>query len=751
MKFRLNRFWRNTMTVSAFVAIAGSASAGGPTYKIIVNEFLRAGDLNTGNEWAELVLLEDMSAAELNTYFLGDSTSSTNAKFAGYQFTGMEGINNTYCKGTIITVAGDTGPASDTSYNPAVNDWNITLKTSGTNLTSNGSNGDFAGTDVVYVDTDGTNGSAVLTANGFAINWDSSPGPFGSNATFTLTNSPANNTGVQLSDIVDNAHLDGSWASDVAQASLTPGVPNGGNNSSSIFALRDSLANIASGDVSLDEGNAGTTAFVFTVTRTNGCLGATVFYDVNPTGANAADAADFGGSLPTGSVSFNAGETSKDITVLVSGDTTVENDETFILSVFDGPLPPAPVEGGGSLLLTTATGTILNDDVNNADITIDDVTQTEGNAGTTTFDFTVSITPGFTGDISVDFATADNTATTADNDYVATSGTVDFSSDNPGVVTQTVSVTVNGDTTVESDETFFVNLSNVQGAAVIADSQGLGTIQNDDVANISINDVTQTEDNAGTSTFNFTVSIDQSVTASVEVNTANGTATAGSDYTAIAGQVVNFTSGGVTSQTVSVTVNGDVTIEPNETFFVNLSNASGALIADNQGQGTILNDDNVQAVLSGTKSVSGDLVPGGTATYTIVLSNTGPNPQNNNPGDEMTDTLPDGVTFVSANATSGTVSNVGNMVSWNGSIPAAASVTITINTAISNSAVGQIDNQATINFDNDGDNSNESSALSNIAGFFIPFVIPSLTIYGIALLMLLVVGFIFVKQRKFNN
>ena len=564
-----------------------------------------------------------------------------------------------------------------------------------------------------------------------------------------MTNSPANNTGAQLSDIVDNAHLDGSWVSDVLPGSLTPGLTNGFGNTTSIFALRDSLANVASGDVSLDEGNAGTTAFIFTVTRTNGCLGATVFYDVTPTGANAADAADFGGSLPTGSVSFNTGETSKDITVLVSGDTSVENDETFLLSIYDAPIP-ASIEGGTNLL-TSVTGTILNDDVNNADITIDDVTQTEGNAGTTTFDFTVSITPGFAGDISVDFTTADNTATTANSDYVATSGTVDFSSDNPGVVTQTVSVTVNGDTTVESDETFFVNLSNVQGAAVISDSQGLGTIQNDDVANISINDVTQTEGNAGTSTFDFTVSIDQSVNASVEVNTANGTATAGSDYTAIAGQVVNFTSGGATTQTVSVTVNGDVTIEPNETFFVNLSNASGALIADNQGLGTIQNDDNIQAILSGSKSVSGDLVPGGTATYTIVLNNTGPNPQNDNPGDEMTDILPTGVTFVSANATSGTVSNIGNTVSWNGSIPAASSVTVTINVSIDSSARGQIDNQATINFDNDGDNSNESSALSNIAGFFIPFVIPSLSTYGITLLMLMVIGLMFFRQNKTMN
>jgi len=111
-------------------------------------------------------------------------------------------------------------------------------------------------------------------------------------------------------------------------------------------------------------------------------------------------------------------------------------------------------------------------------ISIGDVTQAEGDSGTTNFGFTVTRSGDTTGSSSVSFATADGTATTADGDYISASGTVSFGT---GVTQQTVTVTVNGDTTVESDETFTVNLSTPAGAT-IADGQGLGIIQNDDTA-----------------------------------------------------------------------------------------------------------------------------------------------------------------------------------------------------------------------------------------------------------------------------
>jgi uncharacterized repeat protein (TIGR01451 family) len=123
------------------------------------------------------------------------------------------------------------------------------------------------------------------------------------------------------------------------------------------------------------------------------------------------------------------------------------------------------------------------------------------------------------------------------------------------------------------------------------------------------------------------------------------------------------------------------------------------------------------AAIRGSKSVSGSRVPGGALTYTIVLTNSGGTTQADNPGDEFVDVLPASLTLVTASATSGTaVANIGtNTVTWNGSVPAGASVTITIQATIqSNATVGStILNQGTIGFDADANGTNEASALTD--------------------------------------
>ena len=106
-------------------------------------------------------------------------------------------------------------------------------------------------------------------------------------------------------------------------------------------------------------------------------------------------------------------------------------------------------------------------------------------------------------DVSVDFTTTDGTATVADSDYLASAGSLLIPAGNPS---GTISVTVNGDVAVEPDETFTVDLTNAVGAS-IADAQGEGTIQNDDAATFSIGDVSQAEGNAGTSLFQFPVTL----------------------------------------------------------------------------------------------------------------------------------------------------------------------------------------------------------------------------------------------------
>ena len=206
---------------------------------------------------------------------------------------------------------------------------------------------------------------------------------------------------------------------------------------------------------------------------------------------------------------------------------------------------------------------------------------------------------------------------TSGSDYVATSGTLSFGS---GVTTQTISVTINGDTAVEPDETFLVILSGAtNGATASAPSnQAGGNIVNDNsaavVGSVSINDVTTTEGDVGTKILTFTVARTGGTAAfSVNFATANNSALSGSDYVATAG-TLTFAGGGNT-QTISVTINSDKTVEADETFFVNLSGATnGATITDSQGQGTITNDDTASSTDDYADSFTDFTAPFGQAT-----------------------------------------------------------------------------------------------------------------------------------------
>ncbi len=129
---------------------------------------------------------------------------------------------------------------------------------------------------------------------------------------------------------------------------------------------------------------------------------------------------------------------------------------TVDLSAADAYSLPAPVAGS---------------------ISINDVTISEGDSGTKLAALTVTRTGG-TAAFAVNYATADGGATVADSDYVTNSNTLQFGAN---VNMQTISVTINGDTKVESDEAFYVNLSGSTNGATISDSQGIGTITNDDI------------------------------------------------------------------------------------------------------------------------------------------------------------------------------------------------------------------------------------------------------------------------------
>lgn len=324
---------------------------------------------------------------------------------------------------------------------------------------------------------------------------------------------------------------------------------------------------------------------IYTVTLNQAAFSAlSVNYTIGGTATNGTDYATIASPLV-----IPAGNTTGTITVNPTADATIEADETVTLTLAAGT--------GYTLgVPNSATGTILNDDLPN--LTINDVTGSEGNAGITNFTFTVSLSaPAGPGGVTFNIATANGTAT-AGVDYVAqslTSQTIPA-----GSSTYTFTVQVNGDTLNEPSETFFVNVTGVTNAVVV-DGQGVGTIVNDDpLPSLSIDDVTVVEGNSGTTNAVFTVSLSAASGQTVTVNyaTADGTATAPADYTNTSG-TLTFTPG-QTTRTITVPVIGETVPEANETFFVNLSGATNATISDNQGVGTITNDDVPVTVSPGT-------------------------------------------------------------------------------------------------------------------------------------------------------
>ncbi len=221
-------------------------------------------------------------------------------------------------------------------------------------------------------------------------------------------------------------------------------------------------------------------------------------------------------------------------------------------------------------------------------VTIGDVSVAEGNSGNVNAQFTISLSFPSTQLVEVDWVAGNGSATLADSDFQSASGRASFP---PGTTTQVVNVPVVGDTKLEPNETFVVDLSSPL-FGVITDAQGQGTILNDDsVPRMSIDDVRVVEGNAGTANAVFTVTLSNPSGALAQAawSTANGTAIAPGDYQANSG-TVSFTPG-TTSQTLVVLVQGDVAPEPHETFRVDLSSPVGAVLGESRGIGTILDDD----------------------------------------------------------------------------------------------------------------------------------------------------------------
>jgi hypothetical protein len=327
----------------------------------------------------------------------------------------------------------------------------------------------------------------------------------------------------------------------------------------------------------------------------------------------------------TGTVTITAGSTSGEITIAVNGDTTVEPTEQFLVTI-----ALAPGESGAVMGDSSATGSIVNDDVtpnepNDPSVSIGDASVDEGDSGTRNATFTVALSEPATETTTVDYATAPGSAT-AGSDYTTTSGTVTFAA---GDQSKTVTVPVAGDGVDEGNERFTITLSNASGAS-IADAEGVGTINDDDRAVLTISDVAADEGTGTPRTFILTVTLTRpaSRTITARFATGDGTAVAGQDYTPASG-TLTFDPG-QTTKIIGVPVNPDATDEPNEALTVTLADA-GAPVSGSTASVIIADDDDPAAVQPpvvtppkvAVSSLTTRVTPGRDATFPFRFRTTG--------------------------------------------------------------------------------------------------------------------------------
>ena len=246
------------------------------------------------------------------------------------------------------------------------------------------------------------------------------------------------------------------------------------------------------------EGTSGTTNASFTVTRAGSTSGTqTVAWSVAGSGSAPADAVDFaGGVLPSGVLTFTAGQTSRTIVVPIAGDTQVEADETYTVTL------SAP-SSNATITRAVANGVIRSDDAGLA-IAATDANKSEGQSGSTDFTFTVTRTGDTSIAHGVAWAMTGDAASASDfAGGVLPSGTLSFA---VSETSKLVTVQVAGDTLVEADEGFTVTLSTPSAGAYILGASAAGSIRNDDASlAIAATDADKAEGNAGATSFAFTV------------------------------------------------------------------------------------------------------------------------------------------------------------------------------------------------------------------------------------------------------
>ncbi len=373
----------------------------------------------------------------------------------------------------------------------------------------------------------------------------------------------------------------------------------------------EGAASLSVADTNVIEGDSGEADLQFTVTLSPAAGHAvTISWATSKeTGDTATPGTDY--TAGNGTLSFAAGDTSKTVTVKVTGDQIDESDETLTLTLSNA--------SGADIGDATATGTINDDDTKDIELTTEQVTVTEASGSGRTADYKVKLATQPTATVTVAVA-SDTTSAATVNKTSLSFTTTNWNTE------QTVTVTgVDDSIDNDPDRTATVR-HRASGGDYASVSKDLTVTVTDDegAASLSVADASVTEGDSGEADLQFTVTLSTAAGNAVTVSWATSketgdTATPGTDYTAGSGSL-RFAAGD-TSKTVTVKVTGDQLDESDETLTLTLSNASGADIGDATATGTINDDDSQDIVLSKTAvTVTEASGTGRTADYKVKLA-----------------------------------------------------------------------------------------------------------------------------------
>lgn len=350
--------------------------------------------------------------------------------------------------------------------------------------------------------------------------------------------------------------------------------PAGNRTNQSVSGLPDpnQPPRFSIGGASATEG--GTLTFTVTLNKAHSASASVQYATSSNTATSPADFAAANGALI-----LAAGQTQATFAVNTSNDSDVEDNETFNV-VLSNPT------GGLTIANATAVGTIVDDDAPlSATFSVSDASANEGDE----LVFVISKNGNTSVAHSVSWSTASSSAL-AGSDFSSASGTLTFQ---PSETSKSVSVPTINDTTEEPNETLLLNLSGATAGATISDTQGLGTIIDNDVTlpppSFSISTPANVTE-GGTFSYAVTKSGNTNSAFSVSYSTANGSAAAPGDYASTSGTLTFQSNENV--KYISVATVDDNVIESAETVLVNLASPTGgATINSSRSVGTITDND----------------------------------------------------------------------------------------------------------------------------------------------------------------